>query len=764
MVGYRDSAYLYYPYFQWIDQQWQKGEIPLWNPYCDLGYPVVADGTSSVFYPGKLIFLVRVLDYPARYGLYLSLHVLWAASCTYLLVLKLRGSPIGAGVAAASYAFGGSVLFQVTNVVYLVSASWLPLGLLCLVGMTRERGYKHAVYASVIAAMMVLGGDPQMAYMLSLILVVSMLVRLIWCRKKYLTWRLWFGRLSIIFRQILVFGLGVFLLSAIQVLPTYYWAQQSVRANASDGRSHSQAVYQFSQPPWTVAEIMWPNFSGKPFPIHQRWANALPGNDRVWVPSLYVGLFVAMFAFATVRFFFGNWNRVWLTWIALVFGLASFGWYGPIWMYKELTIGFGMETSAVVMQVDSYVGGVYWLMTVLLPGFESFRYPAKLFPVASLAISVLAGIGFDRGLNWKLVLAMAAAVGMAIILGNGPIENYVSHHAVANDGFFGPFDSMGMASQINASVVHVAVLVCLLAIVFVVYFMRPILRSACLVVLFVALIADLMVANAWLLCQVEAEVFTRTSKVSELIRSEGFKIGAARLKANRSGPPIPFRRIASLDRLAEIVAWQRESLHPKHHLVLPDDAKVGICGSFSSIDHPASQKWRCETLGAGPRLRPVINGEVDCKWPSRGPYVKLYTTLDSKFSLVDAKWDLGTLGFHSDFKDSQVASFSVIEETESRILIFVDSEAPVSMLCSMLPIAGWNAKVTRCSDDQLVNAKIKEAGEFHLAVDVPAGKHQVVFSYQPIEFWIGATISLIGWLLLAVWLVGLNSGVRFAGV
>ena len=129
VVGFRDSAYLYYPLFKWIDAQWAAGEIPLWNPYCNFGMPVVADGTSSVFYPGKLVFFCWFLSYPARYGIYLAMHVPLAAVGTYWFARTLRFNRSGATLAAFSFAFGGSVLFQVTNVIYLVSAAWLPFAL-----------------------------------------------------------------------------------------------------------------------------------------------------------------------------------------------------------------------------------------------------------------------------------------------------------------------------------------------------------------------------------------------------------------------------------------------------------------------------------------------------------------------------------------------------------------------------------------------------------------------------------------------------------
>src|SRR5207302_4296249 len=48
------------------------------------------------------------------------------------------------------------------------------------------------------------------------------------------------------------------------------------------------------------------------------------------------------------------------------------------------------------LSVGSPVGGVYWLMVTLLPTYAYFRYPAKLLPIVSLAVSQLAAAGLDR--------------------------------------------------------------------------------------------------------------------------------------------------------------------------------------------------------------------------------------------------------------------------------------------------------------------------------------------------------------------------------
>src|SRR6188768_2821763 len=64
----RDAAHFYHPLFQWTASEWGQGRIPLWNPDENCGIPVVADASSSVFYPGKLVFALPV-DFTLRYKL-----------------------------------------------------------------------------------------------------------------------------------------------------------------------------------------------------------------------------------------------------------------------------------------------------------------------------------------------------------------------------------------------------------------------------------------------------------------------------------------------------------------------------------------------------------------------------------------------------------------------------------------------------------------------------------------------------------------------
>ena len=55
-----------------------------------------------------------------------------------------------------------------------------------------------------------------------------------------------------------------------------------------------------------------------------------------------------------------------------------------------------LRLTKLPLDVGPQVGGLYRLMVVLLPKYVLFRYPAKLFVIAALAMCVLAGFSVKR--------------------------------------------------------------------------------------------------------------------------------------------------------------------------------------------------------------------------------------------------------------------------------------------------------------------------------------------------------------------------------
>ena len=617
VVGFRDSAYLYFPMFEAIDAAWAEGKVPLWNPFCNFGMPLVADGTSSVFYPGKAIFAARSLSYPSRYGIYLGMHVLLSAISTYWLARAMRCRRSGATIAALAFAFGAPVVFQTTNVIYLVSASWLPIAVLGVWRFLNTQRIVWSLLAAVACAMMILGGDPQMVYHAGLIAAASIagsgfcvgisLIKRSPNAKQRLRNLGW--QIVCLFCMIV----ATTLMAAIQLWPTAQLAARSERAEQNHAVNlystfqqdesgqrksfepllkNSDVIvgqYEFSLPPWSLIEMISPNISGKPFPVNARWTDRLAAGDRMWYPSLYIGLVTLLLAVGQIRLWGQNKINVWVSWILLVFLLGSFGWYGLMWLWHELD-GVRMNGN----HWAAPVGGVYWLMSVLLPKFFAFRYPAKLFVVASLAFCLLAGRGVGTGrwlerLNARSIVVTfvaIAAIGVFLVWGASAIKQMPSD-SINTYTMFGPFQTNEAIAQVYFSLAHLFILSGLIWLICRIGRAENLNASSaspapakqrtspargdvaawCLVGLTAF---DLVMANRWLLAEIPAAVYEKEfSLASELIlpSDDDSELGQRKKTLFASSyVPAEFSSKASQNRLAEIADWQRQSLQARHHL------------------------------------------------------------------------------------------------------------------------------------------------------------------------------------------------------
>ena len=816
VVGFRDSSYLYYPLFEWIDAQWAAGEIPLWNPFCNFGMPVVGDGSSSVFYPGKLVFFCRFLSYPSRYGIYLAMHVPLAAVGAFGFARLISARKTGATLAAFAYPFGGVVLFQVTNVIYLVSAAWFPWAMICILQMVETKHLKWAVGLAMVCAMMILGGDPQMVYHVGLISAVTLGVRCFQTQKSLdLERRLGWWR-GLILMAVLVAITSV--LSAIQLLPTMEWSRLSERSNTPQALSFYQAVgsgfnqtapelesqsifsdprgvaghaYQFSQPPWSLVELVWPNISGRPFPINRRWTDSLPAADRMWVPSLYAGLTVFILGILSLRLWGPSKKQVWLSWIFFVFTFGSFGWYGLVWLMNECHPDPTFRSS-----LGPQVGGVYWWMVMTLPKYFLFRYPAKLFVIASFAIVTLAAMNFHklrtRGVAVvSLVLAFVSFAGWIVV--NQGIGDWLP--VAISDPFFGPFDSRGSLVEMKTALLHTGVIsIALLLGVWVdsvERFRRYSARWFLGAVLLVS-VGEISVANHWLISTVPVAAFEGETQILAGLKEVRQQVGVEPLRIYRSEmgalPPGEWANVSASRRLEEVVKWQRRSMFPKQHL----GEGVVLLGSFSSI-WPQSYQSLIE------RWETVVSGDYDLdgtEWMQDSRAHGLIERLDQGDAVIKATPSpVGGLSalpiawmFDLEFESLPTPPVSMPVSREN--LKLIDWEAGAS--CPEIeitdyssnrfvakvatdrarvlgfyapPVAGWNVTVRDVGRERTTSPDFLVATEYlpnpivgfenvFLLPFYQAGEFVVEFRYEPRSFWVGAALSFLGWVTVIFYACG----------
>ncbi len=605
--AFRDAAHFYHPLFEYIRGELGRGELPLWNPYENIGMPLLAENTTSVFYPGKLIFALP-LDYTLLYNLYIVSHVVLAAAGSYRLARRFGGSELAAGLAGMSYAFGGSVLFQYCNVVFLVGAAWLPWAALCADRMLRERSYAAAVALGFVLALMIAGGDPQMAYNAGLLAALYA-----WLLPRdgraggtpdgaTDTGTVEPARLArrpgrpLLLAMTAAVGL---LVAAVQIFPTMEASATSARGNytsprniyelaaylfvdrdprdadpdtswyggllGNDPSSHQGRVYQFNIAPWRVVELIWPNITGRPFAGNHRTLAALGAENNLWTPSNYLGLLPLVLGAAAWSLRRKASPQVrWLSWMVLLGGLGSLGTYGLAWAFGWILGGVD------VLRVGGEIGGIHWWMVTLLPNYVYFRYSAKLFVVANLGLSLLAARGWDaawqaphrRVRRWLAVVAVASLVGL--------IAAAASHSALvrleetaANDALLGPFDPTGAWHDIVFALGQTTVVATSLFVLFWLTANKPAhagwARAAALGLTAV----DLALAQACLVVYAPADAWQFEPPLVKQLPPDA---DSYRVFRQLNTLPPSWLLTNSADRLADSVVWDRQTLSPKYPL------------------------------------------------------------------------------------------------------------------------------------------------------------------------------------------------------
>ena len=120
--------------------------------------------------------------------------------------------------------------------------------------------------------------------------------------------------------------------------PVLEFVGQSLRASGLS----PETLYRFSLAPVRLAEAVWPNVFGSSTAIPRSWLQALPpaGGHEVWVKSLYLGGLTIALASGALGWSRVASSRVWLSsvaGVALVASLGKFG--GPLWWLRQGPLG-----------------------------------------------------------------------------------------------------------------------------------------------------------------------------------------------------------------------------------------------------------------------------------------------------------------------------------------------------------------------------------------------------------------------------------------
>lgn len=384
IVFTRDIAHWIFPARWLVRQSLLAGQLPLWNPYQGLGFPVLGDPLYGVFYPPNWLVLALPGEWLANALTALGfLHMAWGGLGVLLLVRRLRVPAWPATIAALAWSLSGYVTAQWTAGLLLYAAAWIPwvaLGHLALRASLRAGHARFGaglVKAALPTGLALLMGEPFLAVMgvalgLAVVALASISERQAGRARpprKQLALRITAHMVAVV----LAVGVG-----AAVLVPA-----RAVMAGSARARALPREVAEASSlHPLRLLELVAPGCMGDVYSDYP--AASVVGEPRLdGLPlsySVYLGASVLGLALMGMR------RRVFPVGMAALIGVA-------------LLTALGRHLP------------IHALVRTLVPALAYMRYPEKYLTLVVVGVAVLAGLGAQRVLGeerqpWRRTLLL----------------------------------------------------------------------------------------------------------------------------------------------------------------------------------------------------------------------------------------------------------------------------------------------------------------------------------------------------------------------
>ena len=255
-----DMIDCFYPWRFHIGECLQNGQLPWWNPYQDLGYPIHADPSSGAWYP--MVWLIgSTVGYSIwTIGFELWIHVFFAGVGMYFLAKTLKFDARFALIGGIAYMLSGFFIGNAQHLPYIISACWLPYVLAFYLKMREQKGWQNAVKAGLFLFLMITGGYPAITIILFYMLLIFFGVSALkfWREKDYSNLFRYIGR-NVLFTLTTVLTSAVMLLSVVVVSPYLSRLGNFDLQQALFSPFSPQSFFSFGLPYSTTATIPWFN-------------------------------------------------------------------------------------------------------------------------------------------------------------------------------------------------------------------------------------------------------------------------------------------------------------------------------------------------------------------------------------------------------------------------------------------------------------------------------------------------------------------------
>jgi membrane protein YfhO len=512
-----------------------EGAPPVWNPYFEVGLPLLADPGYQVYYPPQWANLLLPPD--RFYALFVAGYALFTAVGALLLGRAWRmPRPAALGFAVA-WLLGGPFLSLVSNNPQLAGAAWIPWVLVALERALRQRTARAAALLGVAAALQLLAGSGDFALM-SAYLAAARLG--LWLARAPLDPR---ARVRAAARLCLVAGGFALALSAALWMPALAIVRAGGRAHMDPARTAYWSVH-----PATLADLVVPTAVAS-LPLTTSARETFFESREPFLPSLYLGA------------------------AAMLLGTLGL----------RTTRGRGVLLLAAVLLLVATALGRFatvhaWVLE--LPGTALFRFPVKYLVPAGLLAAALSGFGLAAFVeDWTPRRRRAVrGLGVAAFAVAGALL-WWARALVASPALLAGIavDVPAAAALLSRHLLHSAVALAVAAAILTARSFRPLAAPALTAAALVAVTADLFLAAREINPLASPELSGHTPPLLDAIRprADGFPV---RVLSRAEDPAALNRRVARGP-----IGWEREAawaLGLQEYLSPPTGARWGLGGAY----------------------------------------------------------------------------------------------------------------------------------------------------------------------------------------
>ncbi len=334
---------------KWVPQ------VPLWNPYQQLGVPFLANGQSAVFFPTTWLHVFMRPEW--SWTLSAALRLWIAGLGTWLLAKRYSVGAAGAILAAMAFMLCGFNVVWLnhphTNVMVL-----LPWAILVLHRLIERPRFTHVGEASILFALQFLGGHPASSVHLLFTCGIFFLIHLLWLAP----------RKALVAAPLAVLAVGVgFALAGAQWLPLMAYVHDSAASIYRESNIHQagEALH-----PQLLLGTLFPYANGFPpdrvGPYHMEYATGLSN------PNELAGGFVGT--------------------VPLLLAIL-----GLLWMRgRRMAVAWAV-IGGVALLIAMRFPGVNWLVQ-RMPVLRLLQN-GRLIVTTAFALALLSGFGLDAVLD-----------------------------------------------------------------------------------------------------------------------------------------------------------------------------------------------------------------------------------------------------------------------------------------------------------------------------------------------------------------------------